>query len=124
MRSNCAQLRTEDINQIMRQVLYEFPISEAEFYIPKWVEMLPKDHPVKKRGALQCKENLLDGMDDIRSVAEAVPVSDSEYIEKIRISQIEMDTGIVKIQMDLKEKYYYEVLSELDRDEDSRENMN
>ena len=38
-----AQLRTEDINQIMRQVLYEFPISEAEFYIPKWVEMLPKD---------------------------------------------------------------------------------
>ena len=28
---NCAQLRTEDINQIMRQVLYEFPISEADF---------------------------------------------------------------------------------------------
>ncbi len=32
---NCAQLRTEDINQIMRQVLYEFPISEAEFLILK-----------------------------------------------------------------------------------------
>ena len=109
---NCAQLRTEDINQIMRQVLYEFPISEAEFYIPKWVEMLPKDHPVKSE-VLSSVRNLLDGMDDIRSVAEAVPVSDSEYIEKIRISQIEMDTGIVKIQMDLKEKYYYEVLSEL-----------
>lgn len=109
---NCAQLRTEDINQIMRQVLYEFPISEAEFYIPKWVEMLPKDHPVKSE-VLSSVRNLLDGMDDIRSVVEAVPVSDSEYIEKIRISQIEMDTGIVKIQMDLKEKYYYEVLSEL-----------
>lgn len=109
---NCAQLRTEDINQIMRQVLYEFPISEAEFYIPKWGEMLPKDHPVKSE-VLSSVRNLLDGMDDIRSVAEAVPVSDSEYIEKIRISQIEMDTGIVKIQMDLKEKYYYEVLSEL-----------
>lgn len=109
---NCAQLRTEDINQIMRQVLYEFPISEAEFYIPKWVEMLPKDHPVKSE-VLSSVRNLLDGMDDIRSVAEAVPVSDSEYIEKIRISQIEMDTGIVKIQMDLKEKHYYEVLSEL-----------
>ena len=109
---NCAQLRTEDINQIMRQVLYEFPISEAEFYIPKWVEMLPKDHPVKSE-VLSSVRNLLDGMDDIRSVAEAVPGRDSEYIEKIRISQIVMDTGIVKIQMDLKEKYYYEVLSEL-----------
>lgn len=66
-----------------------------------------------KSEVLSSVRNLLDGMDDIRSVVEAVPVSDSEYIEKIRISQIEMDTGIVKIQMDLKEKYYYEVLSEL-----------
>ena len=110
---NCAQLRTEDINQIMRQVLYEFPISEAEFYIPKWVEMLPKDHPVKSE-VLSSVRNLLDWNRMTFEVwAEAVPVSDSEYIEKIRISQIEMDTGIVKIQMDLKEKYYYEVLSEL-----------
>ena len=51
-----------------------------------------------KSEVLSSVRNLLDGMDDIRSVAEAVPVSDSEYIEKIRISQIEMDTGIVKIQ--------------------------
>ena len=44
--------------------------------------MLPKDHPVKSE-VLSSVRNLLDGMDDIRSVAEAVPVSDSEYIEKI-----------------------------------------
>ena len=29
---NCEQLRTEDIHNIMAQVLYEFPISEVEFY--------------------------------------------------------------------------------------------
>ena len=29
---NCEQLKMEDINQMMQQLLYEFPISEVEFY--------------------------------------------------------------------------------------------
>ena len=39
---NCEQLREEDINRIMEQVLFAFPVSEIQFFIPKWVEMLPK----------------------------------------------------------------------------------
>lgn len=44
---NCAQLSEEDIRQIMEQILYEFPVSRVEFYMPKWVEMLPLSHPLK-----------------------------------------------------------------------------
>ena len=29
---NCEQLKEEDVNQMMRQILFEFPISEVEFY--------------------------------------------------------------------------------------------
>ena len=36
---NCEQLREDDIHHIIRQILFEFPIAEVEFYIPKWVEM-------------------------------------------------------------------------------------
>ena len=36
---NCEQLKEDDIYEMMRQVLYEFPVTEIEFYIPKWVEM-------------------------------------------------------------------------------------
>ena len=38
---NCAQLKEEDIRHIMEAVLYEFPVTMVEFYMPKWVEMLP-----------------------------------------------------------------------------------
>ena len=44
---NCEQMKEEDIHEIMRQVLYEFPVSRVEFYMPKWVEMLPFSHPLK-----------------------------------------------------------------------------
>ncbi len=47
MAINCEQLREEDVHRIMEQVLFEFPISEVEFYIPKWVEMLSREHKIK-----------------------------------------------------------------------------
>lgn len=45
---NCEQLKSEDIRQILQSVLYEFPLEALEFYIPKWVEMLPAAHKVKQ----------------------------------------------------------------------------
>ena len=45
---NCEQLRKEDICRIMEKILYEFPIVQMEFYVPKWVEMLPSEHYLKK----------------------------------------------------------------------------
>ena len=44
---NCEQLKEEDIHRMMEEILFEFPVSEMEFFIPKWVEMLPRDHRIK-----------------------------------------------------------------------------
>ncbi|MDE7044481.1 MAG: stage IV sporulation protein A, partial [Acetatifactor sp.] len=44
---NCEQLKKDDINMLLEQVLYEFPISSIQFYMPKWVEMLSKDNRIK-----------------------------------------------------------------------------
>ncbi len=35
MTVNCEQIKEEDIYRILEAVLYEFPISEVQFYIPK-----------------------------------------------------------------------------------------
>lgn len=109
---NCEQLRTEDIHNIMRQVLFEFPIAEVEFYIPKWVEMLSRDHRIKA-DLLQNVKSIMAGLKDIRSAAGDPPLADSPYIEKVNVDKIEMDTGRVKIRISFAEQFYYEVLSEL-----------
>lgn len=110
--ANCEQLRTEDIHNIMRQVLYEFPIAEVEFYIPKWVEMLSRDHRIKA-DLLQNVKAVMGEMKDIRSAANKAPQTDSPYIDQVNVEKIEMDTGRVKIRIGFAEQYYYEVLSEL-----------
>ena len=66
MRVNCEQLKVEDIHDIMRQILFEFPISEVEFFIPKWVEMLSREHPIKQE-LLQKVKEVMEKLQDIRS---------------------------------------------------------
>ena len=109
---NCEQMKTEDIHEIMRQVLYEFPITEAEFYIPKWVEMLSREHRIKK-DLLEQVRSVMTDLEDVRSIVAKEMNTDSSYIKDMTVEQIEMDTGKVRIQIRYEQSYYYEVLSEL-----------
>ena len=109
---NCEQMKPEDIHEIMRQVLYEFPITEAEFYIPKWVEMLSQEHRIKK-DLLEQVRSVMTDLEDVRSIVAKEMNTDSSYIKDMTVEQIEMDTGKVRIQIRYEQSYYYEVLSEL-----------
>ena len=109
---NCNQLRNEDIGRIMEQMLSVFPIRQLVFRLPKWVEMLSREHKIKK-DLLENVRALMQGMEDIRSALHVPELPESEYIEKAAVEKVAMDTGCVQVRIDFKEQYYYEVLSEL-----------
>ena len=109
---NCEQLKAEDINEIMRQILYQFPVTEVEFYLPKWVEMLSRDHRIKQ-DLLEYIRRFMENMEDIRSAVSCEEKADSPYINEISVEKVEMDTGKVRVRIAFEQKYYYEVLSEL-----------
>lgn len=111
---NVEQLRAEDILKILQNVLYEFPLTEIEFYMPKWVELLSSDHMLKKDIIEQVKK-ISDNMYCIRDVignGRNILV-DSDYIRKCKIDKVSPETGIVTIYLDLDQKYYYEMISEM-----------
>lgn len=109
---NCEQLKMDDINRIMEQVLYEFPISVIEFYMPKWVEMLPEQHQMKQDIAQRARE-LLQSLSVLKDVVKSPVDMESEYIRRCKIDKIEMDTGCVKLMLDVDDAFYYEMLSDM-----------
>lgn len=109
---NCEQLKEEDIHKIMKAVLFEFPIAEVQFFIPKWVEMLPREHDIKQELLVHIRE-VMEQLGEIRDAAAGIEKPDSPYIEEMRVDKIEMDIGCVKIQIKVGEEYYYQVLSDL-----------
>ncbi len=112
MAINCEQLREEDIHRVMEKVLFEFPISEIDFFIPKWVEMLSREHKIKADLLKHIKE-LMGRLSEIKDTVQAIAKPDSPYITDIRVDNIAMDTGCVKVHIDVADNYYYEMLSDL-----------
>lgn len=112
MTVNCEQLKEEDIYQILEAVLFEFPISEVQFFIPKWAEMLPREHKIKQELIGHMRE-LMRQISKMRDVLKGIPEVVSEYLEGIFVDEIEMDSGCIRIRIPIREKYYFEMLSEM-----------
>lgn len=112
MAVNCEQLRKDDVNRIMEKILYEFPLVKLEFYVPKWVETLPPDHKIKS-SLLENIRELLKGMSHIRDVSgESIRFS-NDFVKKIKLDGVELAEGTAKVQIEIDDTYYYEMLSDM-----------
>ncbi len=109
---NCEQMKESDIYYILENVLYEFPLSMIEFYLPGWVEMLPVTHPVKADIVSQIGE-LMKDKNTIRDVIERPIELHSEYIRCCKTDGVSMSDGTVKVTLEMEEAYYYQMLSDL-----------
>ena len=109
---NCEQLKEEDIHRMMEEILFEFPVSEMEFFIPKWVEMLPRDHRIKAEMIAYIR-GVMEEKTEIRDFIGGMEQPENTYIETVRVDGIAMDTGCVRMEIRVYEKYYYEMLSEM-----------
>lgn len=89
-------------------------LSRLELYIPKWVEMLPPEHPVKE-GLVNITKELMqeetageslgtEGLAKMRAL---------EFVEKADIWNSDEASGSAQIRVDVDDAWYYRMLSEL-----------
>ena len=110
MAQNCEQLRKEDIHKMMEALLLEFPVSQVNFYTPKWLDVLSDKHPLKQ-AVLESVQNFLANIMAVRDVRRHQELLKNDYLDKYFVEEMNMATGIVKITLTFEMKYYYELLS-------------
>lgn len=110
--ANCEQLKREDVVRILEKILYEFPICQIQFYIPKWVEMLPTDQELKNQLLLQIR-GTMEKMKKIKDVTSQTVQLQGPYVEETLLEKLDLATGTARIRVRVKESYYYEMLSRL-----------
>ena len=108
---NCEQLKKEDIDQILEKVLKEFPVTEVDFYIPKWLEILPSSHWLKEQ-LVQTAKNLLGKVRHMKDVPSDWSDGTSEVIDSMKVDQMNLSDGSVAVQVGLDDSYYYQTLSD------------
>ena len=109
---NCEQLRNDDVTRILEKVLYEFPIVQMEFYIPKWVEKLSSEHYLKEE-LISCVQQMMQTMHYIKDVTKDRLEFESQYVKGLFLETLDLSSGKIKIRIDMDDSWYYAILSEM-----------
>ena len=108
---DCQALGEEGISELFRALLYAFPMKALHVYMPRWVDALESDHPVK--AALY--EALLRRAEEISNLAQAElsleKVKNLEQVLDFYIRDIDLATGRVSCALTFPEALFYEILS-------------
>ncbi|HHT56683.1 stage IV sporulation protein A [Herbinix luporum] len=109
---NCEQLHKEDIHKIMENILSVFPITEVNFYMPKWAEMLSSDHWLKS-DLISAVKNMFQNITRVKDANPSNLLTDSEYVKRFKLDRVNMQDGTVDVNVELDDMYYYRILSDL-----------
>ena len=109
---NCLELEEGDINAILKQVLYEFPLKELDLFLPPWVDALSQDHPIKaalyaaiRQGAAQLRR--------IRDVDQAMAsMGECQQVSGVRVNNIDLGSGVASAVVELPRALFYETISQ------------
>ncbi len=110
---NCVELNESDIKEILKSVLFEFPVKEIAVDMPKWIVSLEKEHWLKRalyEAVMSCAEHA-DRISSVIGFAE--PMQNScEYICSARIDGVDLGCGRAKIKLEVKPELFYSILGE------------
>ncbi|MGB4615985.1 MAG: stage IV sporulation protein A [Limnochordia bacterium] len=108
---DCLRMSQNDIISLLESALYEFPVREVNFRLPRWVEELTSDHWLRQdfeSAVYQCVESI----ERLRDVDGSLSVlSSSDVIESVRLQAMDMGIGRVDIQLSADRALFYQVLA-------------
>ena len=111
MIADCQSLDEVDIGELMRGLLYAFPMKQLQVFLPRWVEALEQDHPVK----VALYEALLRRAEEIGNLGQAETtlgkLKELEQVMDFYIRSVDLATGTVSCSVTLPERLFYEILS-------------
>ena len=110
---SCLDLDEAQLGEILQKVLYEFPVRELDFALPRWVTMLEKGHWLQNEiytAALQFSEKI-SRMKDVPAQNSAGALA-GDSVQESALSGMNLSDGVVRVTVLLKPEVFYRVLSE------------
>lgn len=109
---NCLELDEQGISDILKQVLYAFPVKEVNISMPKWITSLDKNHWLKS-SVISSIRSAAENIKHIRDMSKLTGMlSESEYISGSEISEIDLGKGGAGIKLAFDGDLFYKILGE------------
>lgn len=109
---NVNELNKENVDNIMTELLKQFPLEVVNIRVPKWLKPLPLDNPTIK----EVLDTITNAISETNAIGEydsnKVLFENSESFEPILNSATEMGNGSITFEVVPKQGLFYRVLSE------------
>ena len=109
---DCTALTQEEICEIMKTLLYTFPLTEVRLSFAPWLMALPKAHPLRSAFV----EGVLERAQGLRQVRDVAPFLQSlgamAHVASGELTETDLGTGSVRLSLTMEPTLFYTVLSE------------
>ena len=108
---NCRECGESEISDILKGILYEFPVRELRFSAPAWTALLADDDALKKTlaAAMRGTARGLKRTGEIKDAAAAFAPGDGITA---KLASLDLGTGKARMDISLPDKLFYGALGE------------
>lgn len=109
---NCLELSQADLDLVLEEALYEFPVRDVAVNVPPWVEVLEQTHWLKDSFDRGINENLamVSRVRDVHGMLQKL--QEYEFVENAVLRQVNLGTGEAEIQLETPPGMFEQVLAE------------
>jgi stage IV sporulation protein A len=113
LRIDCQQLSPNQVERIIQELLFMFPLQEIRVDFPRWIEELGMENALRYRFETAIFA-AVDGIERARDVDRMVDVLKVvEDVALVEINGIDLGQGAVSLEMSTEPALFYRILEEL-----------
>ena len=109
--ADCQALDTDGIRNLLKGLLYAFPMGQLQIHLPRWMDALESDHPVKS----SLYQALIRIASEISALGQAnaslSALGQLEQVQEFTLKSIDLSNGTVICALRFPESLFYEILS-------------
>ena len=109
--ADCQALGEAEVAQILRQLLYAFPMQEMRIFLPRWMDCIEPTHPLKAsliRVLKQCAEEITC-LGQAQSALQ--PIRELDHVSDAVIKNVDLARGSIFCVITSPDSLFYEFLS-------------
>ena len=109
---NCQEMTEPQISDILREMLYEFPLQEIKVMLPKWLMTLAHEHPIRRAvlDSVRTASMPLSKISDVGGIEN--DLCDCPYVQTAHLDGVELGSGTATLSLGVDNALFYEVLGE------------
>ena len=108
---DCASMDLEDISQLMKKILFEFPVCQVDFETPGWFDVLELSSPVKK-AVIEFAQKVMNQISCMRDAKVPEKENLPQQISRFVLEETNLAQGKIVYEISLKEELYFSLASE------------